>query len=142
MMATRQWSTFKMCTIANIVALALGACTFQAPMSNTGGQADQTGCPTPTAVIGDSLGAEESGQANASPVGVDDLTVAAGPTEQLSPAEREAILDRVNQGPARPDSADTASVPPVPGTESPPGDATTADAATDLDVAPTPTPCP
>ena len=48
MMTTRQWSTFKMCTIANIVALALGACTFQAPMSNTGGQADQTGCPTPT----------------------------------------------------------------------------------------------
>lgn len=138
-MQKKQWSFFKMWSIANIAALALGACTFQAPMSNTGGRADPTGCPTPTAAITESLGAEESGQASASPTGIDDLTVAGAATDQLSPAEREAMLDRVNQGPARPDSVDGASVAPAPGTESLPGDPAASD---DLQQAPTPTPCP
>ncbi len=138
-MKTKPWSFFKMWSIANIAALALGACTFQAPMNSNGGRSQQTGCPTPTASITESLGAEESGQASASPTGIDDLTVAGAATDQLSPAEREAMLDRVNQGPARPDSTDAASVAPAPGTESLPADTATSG---DLEQAPTPTPCP
>jgi len=139
-MMTRPWSTFKMFTIANIVALALGACTFQPPTgSNSQQPGAQAGCPTPTALTGVSVGEEESEQASASPVGVEEVSGVTS-TAQLSPAEREAMLDGVNlPGPARPDSADAASAPPAPGTESQLG----ADGATTARApAPTFTPCP
>ena len=136
-MITSKWSGFKLFTIANILALTLGACTFQPPTGdNANRPGNQTGCPTPTAVAGISVGEQESEQASVSPAGMEEPTEAITPTDQLSPAEREAILDRVNQGPARPGQTDEA-VPPAPGTESRPGDAS----PSDLDVAPTPTPC-
>ena len=138
-MMTRQWSAFKMFTIANVLALALGACTFQPPTSGDARQpTKQTGCPTPTAMASVALDGQESAQASVSPAAAQEATTDIASADQLSPAEREAMLDRVNQGPARPELTNGASVPPAPGSESRPGD----DAATtDLEVAPTPTPC-
>lgn len=136
---SRPWSTFKMLTIANVLALALGACAFQPPTGDDARQpAKQTGCPTPTPLTSVALEAQESAQASVSPAGAQEATTDIASADQLSPAEREAMLDRVNQGPARPQLTNEASVPPAPGSESGLGDAP---AAPDLDVAPTPTPC-
>jgi hypothetical protein len=128
-----------MFTIANVLALALGACTFQPPTSGDARQpAKQTGCPTPTALANVAPDGQESAQASVSPAGAQEATTDIASADQLSSAEREAMLDRVNQGPARPELTNGASVPPAPGTESGLSDAS---ATPDLEVASTPTPC-
>lgn len=78
-----------------------------------------TGCPTP--VPADDLGLEQNagmaGQSAQGPAILED----AMPTDQEavpSLAEREAMLDRVNQGPTRPEERPEGDgVPPVPGIE-------------------------
>ncbi len=115
--------------VTGLLTLALGACTLQPPAAQEG---KSNGCPTPIVVSGVDLTGE---QASNGPAGIDDVTQSAGATEQLSPAEREALLDQVNQGPARPDAPDGADLSPIPGTES------SQDTALAPNIEPTPTPC-
>lgn len=96
---SRPWSTFKMLTIANVLALALGACAFQPPTGDDARQpAKQTGCPTPTPLTSVALEAQESAQASVSPAQqAQEATTDIASADDLSPTRR-----RSHAGPSGP----------------------------------------
>lgn len=122
-----RFARHKMLLLLTITAVALAGCSAPGlapledepkPPSALGTEA-ATGCPTP--VPPGDLGLEQNegmaGQSIQDPARLED-TMAAGEQTVPSLAEREAMLDRVNQGPTRPEERPEGDgVPPVPGIE-------------------------
>lgn len=157
-------NTGKMLVLLTIASVVLSGCATpgSAALDETPSTSDTTpstadtvavtGCPTPTPQDTFNLDQDAStaGQSIQEPATLEGDTTAAGDENTVpSLAEREAMLDRVNQGPVRP-GVELAGdgVPPDPNLSLQPGspdvDATApVSATTHLDAnATTPTPCP
>lgn len=151
-------SSNRLLVLLTITAVLLASCSApgsiplgnQAQPVNTVGAEASSGCPTPTPA--NDLGLEPNeGVAGSSVQDAATLEDTMPTDEQNVPslAEREAMLDRVNQGPARPDARPEGDgVPPDPALELHAGSAEI-DAAVPLSGTPdldpsaaTATPCP